>query len=215
MAQTPKKPAPSAALVKMLPIITGVLAVAYAVAAYYLLFMPKIGALLAGGELDLSSYQQRVADDQNYIKALQSAVDAYDLISADAKGRVANMVTKDPDVPDIYVQIDAIARKEGMVLTSIDAVPDDKAVTPAARKVVRIAVNVVGGDYVHFKLFLADLERSERIFDVQSVVFTPASKNYGVVLRAYDVDLLRLLHPELFSASPGQPGTAPSATPSQ
>ncbi|HSD12177.1 MAG TPA: hypothetical protein VLC10_01345, partial [Patescibacteria group bacterium] len=93
-----------------------------------------------------------------------------------------------------------------LVLVSIDAIPDEKTVTPAGRRPVRVTLNIAGGTYQQFKLFLADLERSERIFDVQSVVFTPTGTNFGVVLRAYQLDLTRVLHPELAVQAPGAAG---------
>lgn len=207
MAQAPRK-IQTAGLAKMLPILTGIVAVAYAIAAYVLLFMPKLGRLVPGGELDLSAYETRIAETKAYQGELKSVVDAYQAVNPDRRDRVRNMVTLTPDVPGLYVQLDAIARAHDLVLVSIDAIPDEKTATPAGRQSVRVTLNIAGGTYQQFKLFLADIERSERIFDVQSVIFTPASGSFGVALRAYSLDVVRVLQPELVTQAPVGTGGA-------
>lgn len=199
---------PTAGIAKMLPVITGIAAVAYLLAAYVLLFMPKLGRLVSGGELDLSVYEARLAETQTYADSLKAAVTAYETVNPDRRSRVLNMVPVTPDAPGLYVQVDAIARAHGLVLVSIDAVPDEKSTTPAGRKTVRVAINVAGATYQQFKLFLSDLERSERVLDVQAVIFTPSSGNYGMVLRAYSLDQQKILQPE--TAVPVDP-SAPAA----
>lgn len=205
MAQLPRK-IPTARIAKMLPILTGIVAVAYALSAYVLLFMPKLGRLVPGGELDLTAYESRVAETQSYQNELKSVAAAYQAVNPDRRDRVRNMVTLTPDVPGLYVQLAAIAAAHDLILVSIDAIPDEKSSTPAGRKSVRVTLNIAGGTYQQFKLFLADLERSERVLDVQSVIFTPASGSFGVVLRAYSLDQVRVLQPELLTQAPPAAG---------
>jgi hypothetical protein len=188
MATAPKKPLPTASIAKAMPIIIGVVAVAYAAAAYFLLLMPKIAPLLTGGSLDASQLEGRVGEDQAYLKRLGDATAAYKTMNPDLKQKVAAIVPLDPDIPGLFVQADALAQGRDLVLVSVDAVPDDKSMTPALRKTVRVAINLAGGTYQQFKLFLSDLERSLRIFDVQATVFTSGSNSYGVVFRAYYID---------------------------
>lgn len=190
----------------MLPIITGLLAVGYLVAAYALLFLPKLGRLVKGGELDLSAYDDRIAETQSYLDGLKVTVGAFNKVNPERRGRVQNIVPTAPDAPGLYVQIDAIARAHDMVLVSVDALPNDKPPTLAGRKGVRVTLNVAGGTYQQMKLFLMDIERSERILDVQDVVFTPASASYGLVLHAYYYDAEVALHPELLLVAPPATG---------
>lgn len=200
MAQAPRT-IPAASIAKMLPVITGLAAVGYAVAAYGLLFMPKIGKLVKGGELDVSAFDVRIAETESYSATLDAAAAAYKKINPDRRARVLNMVPLTPDAPGLYVQFDALARQHGLVVVSIDAVPDEKSLSPAGRKTVRVALNVTGGTYQQFKLFLADLERSERVFDAQAVIFTPTSGNFGLVVRAYYLDAEALLNPTVDPAA--------------
>jgi Tfp pilus assembly protein PilO len=157
--------------------------------------MPKLGRLVSGGELDLAVYEIRLSETKAYADSLKSVVTSYQSVNPDRRSRVLNMVPVTPDAPGLYVQVDTIARTHGLVLVSIDAVPDEKSSTPAGRKTVRVAINVAGATYQQFKLFLADIERSERVLDVQAVIFTPSSGNYGLVLRAYSLDQMKILQP--------------------
>lgn len=206
MAAPMKPTQKSVALARMMPIITALAAAAYAVSAYFLLLMPKIGPLLEGGAADLAAHERRLADDERYLKDLQATVKSYQMWNPEQKERLVSIVTAEPRIPDIFVQVDAVARKHDLVLSSIDAVIDEKTVTPAGRKPVRIAANVAGGTYEQFKLFLADLERSDRLFDVRSLVFTPTSGSYGLVLHAYFLDPDHVL---------GPPATASTAAPAE
>src|SRR5512142_2547362 len=157
MAQLPRK-IPTARIAKMLPILTGIVAVAYALSAYVLLFMPKLGRLVPGGELDLSAYETRIAETQSYQNELKSVTAAFQAVNPDRRDRVRTMVTLTPDVPGLYVQLAAIAAAHDLILVSIDAIPDEKSSTPAGRQSVRVTLNIAGGTYQQFKLFLADIE---------------------------------------------------------
>lgn len=190
----------------MLPIITGLLAVGYLVAAYVLLFLPKLGRLVKGGELDLSSYEDRISETRSYLDSLKGVVTNFNKVNPDRRSRVQNMVPVSPDAPGLYVQLDAIARAHDMVLVSVDALPDEKSSSPAGRKNVRVTVNIAGGTYQQMKLLLADIERSERILDVQAVIFTPSSASYGLVLKAYYFDAIHVLQPELELVAPTPTG---------
>src|SRR5688572_33106670 len=115
---TPARAIPLAGIAKMLPVITGVVAVAYLLAAYVMLFMPKLGRLVKGGELDLSVYETRLSETQAYADSLKSVGTAYQAVNPDRRSRVLNMVPVTPDTPGLYVQVDTIARTHGLVLVS-------------------------------------------------------------------------------------------------
>lgn len=169
----------------MMPFITGALAVVYLAAAYYLLILPKIGPLIEGGDLDTSILKGQQAERQAYQKKLADAETGFKGMNAEKKEKIGSAVPTDPDVPGILVALDAVAKDDGFVLTSIDTVVDEKMTTPAGSRMVRISANMSGGDYEQFKFLLSDIARSLRLFDVQSVVFTPNSGNYALVMRAY------------------------------
>ncbi|KPJ85506.1 hypothetical protein AMJ57_02905 [Parcubacteria bacterium SG8_24] len=188
MTGTVSKPKGPTALTRLLPVVTVLAALLYAGAAYYLLFVPKLGQIVGGGEFDTTAIRQQVSDTRSRLEALKEAFSAYSKLNPEHVQRLKRIVPDDADIPGLFVQIDNLARKRGMVLVSVDAVVDDKAASLVGVKPVRISVNIAGGDYERFRLLLSDIELSLRLFDVQSIVFTPTSENYSMLMNAYFLD---------------------------
>jgi len=78
-----------------------------------------------------------------------------------------------------------MAQKHQMVLRSIDVSPVEDEIGQAGQATARVSANFEGGDYQELKLLLADMERSSRLLDVTSIVFTPATSLYSLQLKAY------------------------------
>jgi Tfp pilus assembly protein PilO len=192
---TPLKKFNGDSMAKSLPAVTVLVALGLGLLAYTTLLAPKIARLRAGGEFDLTSHQARLEEEKAYAATAATAVASYGAVNPENRARVENIATSSPDAPGLYVQVDRIAVANGFQLATIDAVPDPKTVVSGERRVVRITINVKGGDYAQFKGFLADLERSERIIDVRSVIFTPASGSYSVLAHAYFVDPFAIPEP--------------------
>jgi Tfp pilus assembly protein PilO len=183
------------ALVVVMPVLTAFIAIAYAVGGYFVFLVPKLRPLMSGGEYDFTSIRAQLDDDENYAQKMKDTVTAFDKISDEQKLRINNITPFDADIPGLFVQLDEIARANKMLLMSVDASVDEKNVSPLGRKPIRISINVNGGDYEQFKLYLADLERSMRLFDIQTLGFTPDSSSFSLVLRSYFIDRKALLAP--------------------
>ena len=61
-------------IIKYMPLIIIVIAVAYLLLAYFLLFMPKIGLFMAGGSLDIRPLQARLVRSSLERKRMQRCV---------------------------------------------------------------------------------------------------------------------------------------------
>ncbi|MDD5251642.1 MAG: hypothetical protein PHT12_03330 [Patescibacteria group bacterium] len=189
-APTPKKRKAPFNIAPWLPIITVVAGLGYAAAAYFLLLMPKISPLMAGGGYDYAPLRQRVTEDRQYLDKVRSSLVDYEKLTEADKDRIGQAVPTDTDFPGLMVQLDALVRRHSMLLLSLDAVVDEKSVNAVGRKPVRLSVTLSGGDYETLKATLTELERSLRIVDVSSVSFSPDS-GFGIALRTYYVDLTK------------------------
>ncbi len=197
-------------LAKMLPVFTGLVAFGYAMTAYAFLFMPKLGRTVSGGDLDLKPYQDRIAEAAAYQTRLKTLQSDYASVNAERRARVQEIVPDRLDAESLYVLLDGITQAHGGVLGNIDTSPDTKRIAANGRRAVRATVSIRNVDYQGLKLILTDLERSTRVMDVQSVVFTPGSKTYGIVFRAYAFDPERLrTAPFAEGASAGAAAGAP------
>jgi len=90
-------------------------------------------------------------------------------------------------IPDLIVQLEALAFEQGLLLEKIDiatAVKEEKSRLPEATakektvetyKTLSISLRLVGS-YEAFKTFLNSVEENIRLIDIKSVDFSPESK---------------------------------------
>jgi Tfp pilus assembly protein PilO len=171
-------------VVKFMPLILVATILVYASAAYLLLFMPKIGKFMEGGEYDVRPLEGRLTEGQEYLKQIEEAVADYETVNDAHKRKLDLILPPNEDVPGLFVQIDEVARRNGVVLSAIDTVSEDVPASISTRP-IRIAANFVGGSYRDFLGLLSELESLVRVVDIQSISFTSGSGNYSIVMTAY------------------------------
>ncbi|MEA3249685.1 MAG: type 4a pilus biogenesis protein PilO [Patescibacteria group bacterium] len=175
-------------IVKYLPVIIVVVVLSYGVGAYFLLFMPKIGHLMPGGSLDLKPLEARLGDYQAYLSRIIEEKEQFEQVHKDHVSKIPTILPDKPDEPNLYVQMDAIAQGNGLVLVSIDTVVDEATTGPHGVKKVRISLSLAGGTYQEFQNLLNDLERLVRVSDIESVTFSSGGTDYSVILTAYFIE---------------------------
>ncbi len=176
------------AIIKYLPAIIVVVGLLYAGAAYFLLFMPKIGRLMTGGALDVRPLEARLGDYRDYLTEITDEKERFSQINSAYLRKVRNMLPDWQDNPNLYVQMEQLAQSNGMVLASIDTIPDDGPPGPDGVKQVRVSLSLMGGTYKEFKSFLASLEDLVRVSDIESLTFSSGDTNYNVILTAYYIE---------------------------
>lgn len=207
MASSPIKPLQIETLARALPILTIVFGLGYALAAYSFLFIPKLGRMVPGGDLDVAPYQRRVDEAVQYQAKVKAMQQDYAAVDAGRRAKVQAMVPMTSETQSLYILFDTLVTSSGGVLTSVDTVPNTEMVNPDGRYEVVGNVNLRGMDYEQFKRFLAALERTERIIDVSSVSLGSSEGSYSLPFRAYGFAEKRLT--EIPIANPN----ARSATP--
>lgn len=176
------------AISKYLPVIIVVVGLAYAIAAYFLLFMPKISDLMAGGALDTRPLEARLKDYQAYLDRITREQDEFNKVNSAYKSRMKRILPEWADGPNLYVQMDQLARSNGMLLSSIDAYPAAEEPGPHGVRKVRVSVSLAGGTLGQFMVFLEKLERLARVSDIESMTFSSGDTDYSVILTAYYID---------------------------
>lgn len=181
----PEKEVKQSQIVRYLPVIIAVVAVLYGLGAYFLLFMPKIGQLMAGGALDSRALAGRLSDYQEYLDQITAEKEKFTEVNSAHLRKIPLMLPEWADAPNLFVQMDAVARENGLVLTSIDTVPDEGPVGIDGVKRVRISLSLLGGTFQEFNNFLGGLEKLVRISDIDSLTFSSGDTSYSVILTAY------------------------------
>lgn len=102
--------------------------------------------------------------------------------------KFSDILPAEPDLPGLFVQLQAIAEASGLGVGSISFTEPAGATAPAAGQVASLDVSlaVSAGDYGLLKRYLTNLEENLRLLDVVSVNFgAEAEGPYAVQLRTY------------------------------
>ena len=168
-----------------MPAIIVVLAIAYAAAAWFLLFKPKIEPLMAGGQYDFTKLNQRIASDEAYIKKVEASLSNYQKIPQANRDKVNNIIPKDIMFPSLMAQLESLAERSGMQLTSMNALVGETDATMSGRIPIKVTATFDAGTYQDFKSLLIDIQRSERLLDIKEFQYSPETTSYMLIMNAY------------------------------
>lgn len=141
---------------------------------------------------DLKYWQDKLAQAQAGKNQLTSQQAQYDSLKDEADKTALALPTED-NVPDLLVQLEALASQNGLVLNSVNfsqvqlyqktdsAAPSATVPTEQAAPIInKTMVNLqLGGDFSALKNFLKSSENSLRLMDVSSLNFQNASTEGG------------------------------------
>jgi Tfp pilus assembly protein PilO len=165
-------------------LITIVIILAFVVVVVFL-DIPIVQGVL-NSRKDIVSNQNLLSERENFIKTIESLIDKYKN-NEEVLKNLDNILPGDSDVPDLLVQIEAMANAGGMVVKDVNiTVVDDKEASKAAAartgavaqekapsnyKTISIDLTATG-DYSALKKFLQAIEENMRLIDVDSISFS-------------------------------------------
>lgn len=169
--------------------------------AYFLVLGRQITSIRNDGLFTLQQSKQKQAAERELLQYTQSVVDKYTKANVQDAARLRAMAPAKPDLPAMFVQVDALARAAGLQLNNVNfanvsatptgtAASTGGAATSAVLKQMAVTFSVSGGSgYASLKSFLGTLENSVRLLDVQSIAYAPgkegAAESYQVNAVAY------------------------------
>ncbi|OGL74052.1 hypothetical protein A3C96_02995 [Candidatus Uhrbacteria bacterium RIFCSPHIGHO2_02_FULL_60_10] len=168
-----------------MPFVVGVTAFGLLVAAWFLLFLPALPDLLAGGKFDIAAARARLDEADAYAARLDALKSAYEKINQDLNSRINKAMPAKPDVGALLVELNSIAEKNNYVMGNFSAVSEAGASSVEGRGIIRISMSLKGGDYQSFKRYLSTLETWDRLCDVQTISFGGKGGDYTVNLKVY------------------------------
>lgn len=169
-------------------LITALLVILIVVGAYFFILEPKYNKSGQENVINLDSAKDELLKRQQHFEQLQILVKNYNQISPDEIARIKMILPRNKDIPGLFVQFQELAAKNNILLTSIDF--NDTPLIDNSDGVKEISINIellsVGGNaYQEVKKFIASVETNLRLFDIESVFFTPDSKSYSLTIIAY------------------------------
>jgi Tfp pilus assembly protein PilO len=137
------------------------------VAAYFVL-MPKYNSY-KDLKNQVNKREQTLSDRQKMQVDLKELEDNYSSAKMKVKD-ISNILPKEKQIPELLVQLEAIAKENSMTLASINVTPaaEEKGVN---YKSLRISLGLAGS-YSNLKKYLDSVERNMRIMDITSIDFS-------------------------------------------
>ena len=170
------------------------------VAIVIFLDVPMVQSVLSSKK-EIENNQTLLNERQDFIKIVENLMNKYKS-SEEVLKNLDNILPNDSDVPDLLVQIEALANDGGVVLKDVNvSTVDDKGVskaeavrtgdttqekTPSSYKTV--TVDLIGtGDYNALRKFLQAIEENMRLIDVDSIVLSGKTQGLGSL---FDFDII-------------------------
>ena len=182
-------------------IIIGIFAVGI-ICAVFLLDIPKFQSISDLNNI-LTDKEQNLKDKQDLIARVEKLIDGYNQNQEILK-KIDYILPNNSDIPNLIVQIEALAKESGMNLGAVDFKIIEEKISGKAQEVrsggtkteatkdyhtMNISISVAG-DYAAFKNFLRAIEENIRLMDVQSVNFSSgAAEGAKAGIFEFDINL--------------------------
>ena len=169
-------------------IIMVFLALIIMVGAYFFIISPKVNAIIieTGSISALETETETLNAQLARYKQLEKE---YNEVDNEKIEKVEKLMTVTPDLPNLFIQIESIAKEHNLKIGSVEAnsefVAQGKDDKNPGLNAVKLSFNTTGGSYGVLKKFLASLERNLRIFDVTSLSFPDKIDSFDIELSAY------------------------------
>jgi len=160
--------------------------------------VPKVQEILALRE-QISEEKEAFSEKQNLLLKIEELKGDYEE-NKESLEKVSYILPAEQDIPNLVVQLEALAFENGLVLESINLSSSEKTQTGRAGEVRESQQGATSqdyqtltanlkliGDYAGFKNFLKTVENNIRLMDIISLNFSAESGGLG--LFRFDVSL--------------------------
>ncbi|MDD5290561.1 MAG: hypothetical protein PHZ04_00400 [Patescibacteria group bacterium] len=170
---------------------------------YFLLLKPKydeIAKLASDGQSDR---EQEYLERRTYLDSLENLVAVFRSVKLSDQEKI-DYILKKKDVPEeLFSQIEAIVKKNGLLLKSLKIEPVEAESKSSSQKVSRTTeekavvslppeigktkatIEVMGIDYFGLKSLLTSIENNLMLMDVVSMDFVPAGNSVQLTFYTY------------------------------
>ena len=167
-------------------VIIGILALG-CIASIAFLDVPMISDVLKTKE-DVKTQQDLLKEKNDFIQKAEKLAEQYKG-SEDIFKKLDVILPDNQDMPNMIVQLEALANASGVVLRDVTFAEEEKTEGNVSDyKAIRINVKI-DGSYEAFKNFLTAVENNMRLSDVNSIGFQATTNSTGVSTFGFDVVL--------------------------
>jgi Tfp pilus assembly protein PilO len=174
---------------RILPIVAFIAALA--IVFFYV--EPTYAGAITTREAAISSDNQTLAAAAQYTTKQNQLVSAENQIDPAALSRLSTFLPDSAGDVGLILDLDALAARDGLNLTSVDVATDDTSDTSSASAPTTpyasldLTLSAIGS-YSSFRSFLSSIEQSERLLDVEDLTVKGSNTGiytYTMTLRLY------------------------------
>ncbi|MFA7662340.1 MAG: type 4a pilus biogenesis protein PilO [Patescibacteria group bacterium] len=153
-------------------------------AGYFLVISPSVAEIVTQTN-SIDSLNVDIKNSEAQLIRLKNLEQEYNAVDQAKIDKVESLVTVSPDLPNLYIQIEELAKQNNLEVSSIKAEPKKIVDAKSGLGIVDVSIKINQGNYVALKKFLTAMENNLRIFDVQDLSFPEKIDTFTIELSAY------------------------------
>lgn len=173
------------------PVVYSVMAIVAAGAVFFFFaVVPLVRLLQPGGAASVADAWTKNEAARLLLNSEKKVIGNVAAISESDRHLLAYALPPEADTPGLAVQLNAIAVKSGIKLSSLDMTIPASVSGVAGGAVlsvqpIDIIMTLDNASYDTMKIFLANMQNSLRLMDVRTISFAPSANSVSVEARTY------------------------------
>lgn len=164
-------------------------------AGSYFVLLPKYRLYMLQKDSELTSLRTTLEQEKSRLEKLQNTQLQFEKFEQNENiQKLSKVLPTKREISDLFNQFEGITQQADFTLLNLSVSEDlsENSSNPSGElKSLRVQINVSGGGYNSMKGFLTLLEDNIRLFDINSLTFTPniiGQTNYNLVITTYYID---------------------------
>ena len=170
------------------PVIASTLMILFLTTGYLFLISPYLNEIKMQISQDIATEKNYSVIKQQKINKLIEQREEFDNINIKEFEKINYILPKEEDIPNLFAQIEAMAKEYNLMLTSISTSnynekTEKGVVINNPNSINKILVSIIldgGTDYEALKNFLKSLEYNIRLLDISSINISSDFKTYNI-----------------------------------
>ncbi|MDA2936547.1 hypothetical protein MYX06_04995 [Patescibacteria group bacterium AH-259-L05] len=173
-------------LVRYLMIIIIIITVVAFLAEYFFIILPYVNQTRDGGPLDLSTYEQILDEQEQYLEKLQQLQVESDAVNRAELEKLNFVVANRLDMAAILSQLESLASQTEMELIGLGVNIGGEEGSEGTT--IAMNLSFTGGEYRTVKEYLSTIEKNIRIMDVTDLSMREIGNLFSLTVKSYYIE---------------------------
>lgn len=173
-------------LVRYLMIIIIIIAVVAFLAEYFFIISPYVSSARDGGPLDITTHEQILHEQKQYLEKLKQLQDESDMINRAELEKLNFVIANKLDMAAILRQLESLASQTEMELIGLGIRTGGEG--GAEQGTIIMSLSFTGGEYRTVKEYLSTIEKNIRIMDVTELSIREIGNLFSLTVKSYYIE---------------------------